>query len=60
MKLALPAFLSVDNASTDTRFGQRSNMLEYDQALLWVTALLLLLGLVMMYSASLVLPDSPK
>ncbi len=60
MKLALPAFFSVDNAPTDTRFGQRSNMLEYDQALLWVTALLLLLGLVMVYSASVGLPDSPK
>jgi cell division protein FtsW len=60
MKLALPAFLSVDNTPTDTRFGQRSNMLEYDQALLWVTALLLLLGLVMVYSASVGLPDSPK
>jgi cell division protein FtsW len=60
MKLALPAFLSADNAPTDTRFGQRSNMLEYDQALVWVTALLLLLGMVMVYSASVGLPDSPK
>ncbi|TAK90565.1 MAG: putative lipid II flippase FtsW [Burkholderiaceae bacterium] len=32
----------------------------FDQALLWVVVLLLALGLVMVYSASVALPDSPK
>ncbi len=60
MKLALPAFLSADAAAAEAKFGQRSNMLEYDQPLVWVTMLLLLLGMVMVYSASVGLPDSPK
>lgn len=38
----------------------RSKMLEYDQALIWVTISLLSFGLVMVYSASVGLPDSPK
>ncbi|HEU4852967.1 MAG TPA: putative lipid II flippase FtsW [Telluria sp.] len=37
-----------------------SRMMEYDQPLVWVTVLLVLLGLVMVYSASIALPDSPK
>lgn len=39
---------------------QRSRMMEYDQPLVWVTVLLMLLGMVMVYSASIALPDSPK
>lgn len=38
----------------------RSRMMEYDQPLLWVVAMLLALGLVMVYSASVALPDSPR
>jgi cell division protein FtsW len=38
----------------------RSSLREYDQALLWVTIALLGLGLVMVYSASIAMPDSPK
>ncbi|WP_353193799.1 putative lipid II flippase FtsW [Pandoraea pnomenusa] len=38
----------------------RSRMLEYDHALMWVVISLLSLGLVMVYSASVALPDSPK
>jgi cell division protein FtsW len=38
----------------------RSRLLDYDQALLWVTISLLCLGLVMVYSASIAMPDSPK
>ncbi|MCL6470105.1 MAG: FtsW/RodA/SpoVE family cell cycle protein, partial [Ralstonia sp.] len=38
----------------------RSKMMEYDQPLLWVAIVLLGLGLVMVYSASIALPDSPK
>ncbi len=39
---------------------QRSRMTEYDQMLVWVTVVLMLLGMVMVYSASISLPDSPK
>ncbi len=62
MKLALPAFLSRagEAAAPETQLGQRSRMLEYDQPLVWVTLLLLLTGIVMVYSASVGLPDSPK
>jgi cell division protein FtsW len=37
-----------------------SKLMEYDQPLVWVTMLLMLLGMVMVYSASISLPDSPK
>ncbi len=40
--------------------ARQSRMMEYDQPLVWVVALLLLLGMVMVYSASIALPDSPK
>lgn len=39
---------------------QRSKMMEYDQPLVWVTVILMLFGMVMVYSASISLPDSPK
>ncbi|MFL9924746.1 putative lipid II flippase FtsW [Herbaspirillum lusitanum] len=39
---------------------QRSRMMEYDQPLIWVVLLLMLFGMVMVYSASVALPDSPK
>jgi cell division protein FtsW len=35
-------------------------MMEYDQYLVWVTIVLMMFGLVMVYSASISLPDSPK
>ena len=60
MKLALPWMSHSEAAGADARIGQRSSMLEYDQALVWVTLLLLLGGMVMVYSASISLPDSPK
>jgi cell division protein FtsW len=34
--------------------------MEYDQLLVWVVLILMLLGMVMVYSASIALPDSPK
>ncbi|CAN5413182.1 putative lipid II flippase FtsW [soil metagenome] len=40
--------------------AQRSSMMEYDQPLVWVVVLLMLFGMVMVYSASISLPDSPK
>jgi cell division protein FtsW len=45
--------------SMDSR-ARQSKMMEYDQPLVWVTLLLMLLGMVMVYSASISLPDSPK
>ncbi len=60
MKLTLPWFASHESSAADARIGQRSSMLEYDQPLVWVTLLLLLGGIVMVYSASISLPDSPK
>jgi cell division protein FtsW len=50
-------------SSSDSLAGGRarvSKMMEYDQPLVWVTLLLMLLGMVMVYSASISLPDSPK
>ena len=38
----------------------RSQLLDYDQMLVWVTVFLMLFGMVMVYSASISLPDSPK
>jgi len=59
MRLTLPWNTTVDSGR-DSPLGQRSSMLEYDQALVWVVLLLLLTGVVMVYSASIGLPDSPK
>jgi len=38
----------------------RSKMFDYDYPLLWVTIALLSLGVVMVYSASIAMPDAPK
>ena len=38
----------------------RSRMLDFDHSLLWVVVALLGLGLVMVYSASIAMPDTPK
>jgi cell division protein FtsW len=40
--------------------GQPVRLLGFDQPLVWVVAALLSLGLVMVYSASVALPDNPK
>ena len=40
--------------------AQRSKMMAYDQPLVWVSLSLLLLGMVMVYSASIALPESSK
>ncbi len=50
---------STDSVAT-AYLSKRSTMMEYDQALVWVTMLLMLFGVVMVYSASISLPDSPK
>lgn len=44
----------------DTNLVSRSKMMDYDQPLVWVTVILMLFGMVMVYSASISLPDSPK
>ena len=43
-----------------TGTGQPPRLLGFDQAMVWVVVGLLLLGLVMVYSASIALPDSPR
>lgn len=53
-------YLSSMWSSNANGSGGRSLMLKYDQLLVWVTVLLMLLGMVMVYSASISLPDSPK
>ena len=40
--------------------GQPTRLLGFDQTLLWVIVALLALGLVMVYSASVALPDNPR
>ncbi|HKX95040.1 MAG TPA: putative lipid II flippase FtsW [Methylibium sp.] len=40
--------------------GQPARLLGFDQAMVWVVVGLLALGLVMVYSASVALPDSPR
>ncbi len=64
MKLVLPSFLqglfAAAHPTPMSNQPQRSKMMEYDQPLVWVTFLLMLFGLVMVYSASISLPDSPK
>ncbi|MDB5768528.1 MAG: ftsW [Collimonas fungivorans] len=69
MKFAFPSFSGkpTDQAPSRPRTldsqkpgVQRSKMMEYDQPLVWVVVLLMLFGLVMVYSASIALPDSPK
>lgn len=61
MAVQLPFKFS--GSSADVLAGGRarpSKMMEYDQPLVWVTLLLMLFGMVMVYSASIALPDSPK
>ncbi|MDB5762691.1 MAG: ftsW [Herminiimonas sp.] len=60
MKFALPSLFSSSVQKPVSSLSQRSKMMEYDQPLVWVTLLLMLFGMVMVYSASISLPDSPK
>jgi len=61
MAFQLPFKFGGGSAPTpiDSR-ARQSKMMEYDQPLVWVVLLLMLLGMVMVYSASIALPDSPK
>ena len=60
MKFAFPSFSGAAAKKAVTSLDQRSNMMAYDQPLVWVVVLLMLFGMVMVYSASISLPDSPK
>lgn len=60
MKFAFPSFSSAAAGAPTRGVTQRSRMMEYDQPLVWVVILLMLFGMVMVYSASVALPDSPK
>ena len=61
MGLQLPFKFSGSSKDALTSSRVRpSKMMEYDQPLVWITLLLMLFGLVMVYSASIALPDSPK
>jgi cell division protein FtsW len=57
-----PSFLFPSGAAKPPISGkvQHSKMMDYDQPLVWVVVLLMLFGMVMVYSASISLPDSPK
>ena len=59
MNFSLPLFGSIKTRSAEA-LTARSRMTEYDQPLVWVVLLLMLFGMVMVYSASISLPDSPK
>jgi cell division protein FtsW len=50
---------SISDATIAER-SRPSKMMDYDQPLVWITVLLMMFGLVMVYSASIALPDSPK
>ncbi len=58
MRFALPSFTAAGKPPKG--LAQRSKMMEYDQPLVWVVLTLMLFGMVMVYSASIALPDSPK
>ena len=61
MAFQLPFKFSGSNSDALSSPRSRpSKMMDYDQPLVWVTVLLMLFGLVMVYSASIALPDSPK
>ena len=61
MKFTLPLpFSSSAPAASVGSASPRSRMMDYDKPLVFVTLLLLLYGVVMVFSASIALPDSPK
>jgi len=60
VRFAFPSFSSSAKQAPLPGVMQRSKMMDYDQPLVWVVLLLMLLGMVMVYSASIALPDSPK
>jgi cell division protein FtsW len=57
---SLQKFLPFAAPEPQTQLVNRSRMMTYDEPLVWVTLILMLFGMVMVYSASIALPDSPK
>jgi cell division protein FtsW len=57
--VSVPQPLGLVDSINGIRLG-RSGALEYDRALLWAIIALLGLGVVMVYSASIAMPDAPK
>jgi cell division protein FtsW len=61
MAFQLPLFFSKGASGKPMDGAARaSKMMEYDQPLVWVVVLLMMLGMVMVYSASISLPDASK
>jgi cell division protein FtsW len=60
LRFLLPSFSSASKDALLPGQTSRSKMMEYDEPLVWVVVLLMLFGVVMVYSASISLPDSPK
>jgi cell division protein FtsW len=60
MKFSIPAFFVNLTPKPADGLTPRVKLSEYDQPLVWVVLLLMLFGMVMVYSASIALPDSPK
>ena len=60
MKFSIPAFFVNLTPKPADGLTSRVKLSEYDQPLVWVVLLLMLFGMVMVYSASIALPDSPK
>ncbi|TFW29114.1 putative lipid II flippase FtsW [Massilia horti] len=60
MAFQIPFKFSGSSSDAAAAGSRPSRMMEYDQPLVWVVLLLMLLGMVMVYSASIALHDSPK
>jgi cell division protein FtsW len=61
MAFQLPLFFSRGASGKPIDGAARaSKMMEYDQPLVWVVVLLMMMGMVMVYSASISLPDASK
>ena len=60
MAFQLPFKFSGSAADAVAERSRPSKMMDYDQPLVWITLILMLFGMVMVYSASIGLPDSPK
>ena len=60
IKLTLPSFAAAAPAKSLAGIAQRSKMMEYDQPLVWVILILMLFGMVMVYSASITTAEGSK
>ncbi|MDB5746013.1 MAG: ftsW [Massilia sp.] len=60
MAFQMPFKFSAANGNGVAERARPSKMMDYDQPLVWITLVLMLFGMVMVYSASIGLPDSPK